>query len=175
MKQLAWYQHVAEQVNINPEMTDVSQAHCPALPKRQGSARIEEDEEEESPYMKKEEEVYVHIKEEQEEYFIPVENTHIEEQQKRYPLIKEEADPPYVKVEVIDVSKWTGESLKGEDAGPSQASRGAEPTSGGSSSLKEGSQADLMVQSSESDDATSHSLFSPRPSCHAPSRILPRV
>ncbi|XP_057711061.1 uncharacterized protein LOC130928464 isoform X2 [Corythoichthys intestinalis] len=131
-------------------MSDVSHVHPP---ERLESARLEE----ESPYIKKEEEEFVHIKEEQEEYFIRLQNPHIEEQQQPDPLKKEEEDPPYVKVEVVDIPKWTDEPLKGEDGGPSEASRRAELLSGDSS---KGFQADnLIAQPSESDDFTSHSLF----------------
>ncbi|XP_057676547.1 zinc finger protein 35-like isoform X3 [Corythoichthys intestinalis] len=131
-------------------MSDVSQAQ------RQESARMEE----ESPYIKKVEEEFVHIKEEQEEYFIRLQNPHIEEQQQPPPLKKEE-DPQYVKVEVVYIPKWTGESFKGEDGGPSEVSRGTEPPNGSSSnSSKERSQAaNLIARPSESDDFTSHSLF----------------
>ncbi|XP_057710213.1 uncharacterized protein LOC130928036 isoform X2 [Corythoichthys intestinalis] len=140
-------------------MSDVSHAH---RPERLESARMELAEE--SPYIKKLEEEFVHIKEEQEEYFIRVENPHIEEQQQPDPLKKDEEDPPYVKVELVNIPKWTGEPLKGEDGGPSEGSRGAEPPNGSSCS-KEGSQADnLIARPSESDDFTSHSLFCRNPS-----------
>ncbi|XP_057710010.1 zinc finger protein 771-like [Corythoichthys intestinalis] len=127
-------------------MSDVSQAHHPEC---QESPRIEEE--------------FVHIKEDQEEYFNRVENPHIEEQQQPHPLEKEGEDHPNVKVEVVDIPKWTDEPLKGEDGGPSEASRRAEPPSGSSSSSssKEGSQADnLIARPSESDNFTSHSLLS---------------
>ncbi|XP_057710084.1 uncharacterized protein LOC130927952 [Corythoichthys intestinalis] len=131
-------------------MSDVSQA---IRPERQDSPRMEE----ESPYIKTVEEEFGHIKEEQEEYFIRLQNPHIEEQQQPDPLKKEEEDPPYVKMEVVDIPKWTDEPLKGEDGGPSEASRGAELLSGSSS---KGFQADnLIARPSESDDFTSHSLF----------------
>ncbi|XP_057710262.1 uncharacterized protein LOC130928063 isoform X4 [Corythoichthys intestinalis] len=134
-------------------MSDVSQAH---RPERQESPRMEE----ELPYIKKVEEEFVHIKEEQEEYFIRVVNPHIEEQQQPQPLKKEEEDPPYVKVVVVDIPKWTDEPLKGEDGGVKEASRGTEPQNGSNSSSKEGSQADnLIARPSESDNFTSHSLF----------------
>ncbi|XP_057711207.1 zinc finger protein 79-like [Corythoichthys intestinalis] len=133
----------------------VSQAH---RPERLESARMEEAEE--SPYIKKVEEEFVHIKEEQEEYFIRLQNPHIKEQQQPHPLKKEEADPPYVKVEVVNIPKWTSEPLKGEDGGPSEASSWTEPPNDSSGSSKEGSQADnLIARPSESDDFTSHSLF----------------
>ncbi|XP_057709915.1 uncharacterized protein LOC130927844 isoform X2 [Corythoichthys intestinalis] len=112
---------------------------------------------EESPYTKKLEEEFVHIKEEQ-EYFIRVENPHIEEQQQPHPLKKEEEDPPYVKVEVVDIPNWSDEPLMGEDGGLSEASRGADLLSGSGS--KEGFQADnLIARPSESDDFTSGLLF----------------
>ncbi|XP_057711197.1 uncharacterized protein LOC130928531 isoform X3 [Corythoichthys intestinalis] len=133
-------------------MSDVSQVH---RPERQECARMKEEEEEESPCVKNVEEELVHIKE---EYFIRVENPHIEEQQQLHPLKKEEDDPLYVKVEVVDIQKWTDGNLKGEDGGPSEASRGAELLSGSSS--KEGFQADnLIPRPSESDDFTSFSMF----------------
>ncbi|XP_057710184.1 uncharacterized protein LOC130928022 isoform X3 [Corythoichthys intestinalis] len=137
-------------------MSDFSHAH---RPERLESARMEVAEE--SPYIKKLGEEFVHIKEEQEEYFIRVENPHIEEQQQPHPpLEKDEEDPSYIKVELVNIPKWTGEPLKGEDGGPSEASRGAEPPNGSSSCSKEGSQADnLIAPPSESDDFTSHSLF----------------
>ncbi|XP_057675225.1 uncharacterized protein LOC130905657 isoform X6 [Corythoichthys intestinalis] len=136
-------------------MSDANQAHRPEL---QESPRMEE-KEEESPYVKVEEE-FVLIKEERKEYLITVENPHIEEKQQSHPLKKEEEDPSYVKDEVVDVPEWTCEPLKGEDGGPSDASRGAKSPSGGSSSSTEGSQIDnLITQPSESDNATSHSLF----------------
>ncbi|XP_057710224.1 uncharacterized protein LOC130928042 isoform X3 [Corythoichthys intestinalis] len=132
--------------------SDVSQAHRPEC---QESPRMEE----ELPYIKKVEEEFIHIKEEQEEYFFRVGNPHIEEQQQPHPLKKEEEDPPYVKVEVVNTPKWTSEHLKGEDGGPSEASSWTEPPNGSSSSSKEGSQADnLIARPSESDDFTSHSL-----------------
>ncbi|XP_057711999.1 uncharacterized protein LOC130929087 isoform X3 [Corythoichthys intestinalis] len=132
-------------------ISDVSEAH---RPERQESPRMEE----ESPYIKVEEE-FVHVKEEQEEYFIRLQNLHIEEQQQSDPLKKEEEDLPYVKVEVVDIPKWTVEPLKGESGGPGEASRAAEPPNGSSTS-KEGSQADnLIARPSESDEFTSHSLF----------------
>ncbi|XP_057685149.1 chromo domain-containing protein cec-1-like [Corythoichthys intestinalis] len=139
-------------------MSDVSQLHHPEC---QESARMEdEEEEEESTYVKKVEEEFVHIKEEQEEYFTRVENPHIEEQQQPHPLKKEEEDPPYVKVEVVDIPKWTEETFKGEDEGLSEASRGEEPPSGSSSSSKEGFQADnLIARPSERDNFTSRLLF----------------
>ncbi|XP_057709611.1 uncharacterized protein LOC130927674 isoform X5 [Corythoichthys intestinalis] len=134
-------------------MSDISQAHHP---ERLESARMEVAEE--SPYIIKLEEEFVHIKEEQEEYFMRVENPHIEEQQQPHPLKKEEEDPPYVKVEVVNIPKWTSEPLKDKDGGPSEASRGKEPPN--SSRSKEGYQADnLIARPSESDDFTSHSLF----------------
>ncbi|XP_057710179.1 uncharacterized protein LOC130928020 isoform X4 [Corythoichthys intestinalis] len=136
-------------------MSDVSQVHHP---ERLEPARMEVVEE--SPYIKKLEEEFVHIKEEQEEYFIRVENPHIEEQQEPHPLKKEEEDPPLVKVEVVSIPKWTSEPLTDEDGGPSEASRGTEPPNGSNSRSKEGSQADnLLARTSESDDFTSHSLF----------------
>ncbi|XP_057683625.1 uncharacterized protein LOC130910394 isoform X3 [Corythoichthys intestinalis] len=138
-------------------MSGVSQVHRPERPE---SAHMEEEEEEEeeSPYIKKVEEEIAHIKE---EYFIRVDNPHIEEQQQPHPLKKEEEDPLYVKVKVVDIPKWTDETLKGEDGGPSEASGGAEPPSGTSSRSIEGSQADnLIPRPSESEDFTSHSLFS---------------
>ncbi|XP_057709609.1 uncharacterized protein LOC130927674 isoform X3 [Corythoichthys intestinalis] len=138
-------------------MSDISQAHHP---ERLESARMEVAEE--SPYIIKLEEEFVHIKEEQEEYFMRVENPHIEEQQQPHPLKKEEEDPPYVKVEVVNIPKWTSEPLKDKDGGPSEASRGKEPPN--SSRSKEGYQADnLIARPSESDDFTSHSLFYTRP------------
>ncbi|XP_057676126.1 uncharacterized protein LOC130906159 isoform X2 [Corythoichthys intestinalis] len=131
----------------------VSQVH---RPEHQESACMEEEEEEESPYVEKVEVEFVHIK----KYFIGVENPHIEEQQRPHPLKKEEDNPPYVKVEVVDIPKWTDETLMGEDEGPSEASTGAEPLSGSSSS-KEGFQADnLIARPSENEDFTSHSVFS---------------
>ncbi|XP_057712030.1 cilia- and flagella-associated protein 251-like isoform X2 [Corythoichthys intestinalis] len=137
-------------------MSDVSEEH---RPKRQGFAGMEEDEKEESLYVKKVEDEFVHIKEEQEEYLIRMEHHHIEEHQQPHPLKKEEEDPPYVKVEVVDIPEWTGQPLKGEDGSQSEASRGPEPQSG-SSNTKEGFQADnLIARPSESDDFTSHSLF----------------
>ncbi|XP_057709987.1 uncharacterized protein LOC130927896 [Corythoichthys intestinalis] len=136
-------------------MSDVSQAH---RPERLESARMEEAEE--SPYIRKVEEEFVHIKEEQEEYFITLQNPQIKEQQQPHPLKKEEEDPPYVIVEVVNIPKWTSEPLKGEDGGPSEASSGTEPPNGSISSSKDGSQADnLLARPSESDDFTSHSLF----------------
>ncbi|XP_057685143.1 zinc finger protein 771-like [Corythoichthys intestinalis] len=136
------------------KLQDVSQVH---RPERQECARMKEEEKEESPYVKNVEEELVHIKE---EYFIRVANPHIEEQQQPRPLKKEENNPRYVKVEVVNIPKWTDESLKGEDGGPSEASRGAEPPNGSSSSSKEGFQADnLIARPSESDDFTSRSLF----------------
>ncbi|XP_057710231.1 uncharacterized protein LOC130928046 isoform X4 [Corythoichthys intestinalis] len=136
-------------------MSDVSQAH---RPEHLESARMEEAED--SPYIKKVEEKFVHIKEEQEEFLIRLQDPHIKEQQQPHPLKKEEEDPPYVKVEVVDIPKWTVEPLKGEDGGPSDASRGAELSNGSSSSSKEGSQADnLIARPSDCDDFTSHSLF----------------
>ncbi|XP_057685110.1 involucrin-like isoform X2 [Corythoichthys intestinalis] len=133
---------------------DASQAHCP---ERQESARIGEEEEEESQFIKKEEEEFVHIKDEWDEYFIRVENPYIEEQQQPN-VLKMEEDPPYVKVEVVDIPKWSGEPLK--CCGPSEANREAEPPSGSSSSSTERSEADILfAQPSDSDDATSHSLF----------------
>ncbi|XP_057676544.1 uncharacterized protein LOC130906331 isoform X3 [Corythoichthys intestinalis] len=136
-------------------MSDVSQVH---RPERQESARMEEEEVEESPYIMKVVEEFVHIKEEQEEHFITVENPNIEEQQRPHPF--KEEDPPYVKVEVVDIPKWSGEPVKGEYGGPSEASRGAETPSGSSSSSKEGFQADnLTARPSESDDFTSYSVF----------------
>ncbi|XP_057712208.1 zinc finger protein 37-like [Corythoichthys intestinalis] len=132
-------------------MSDISQVH---RPERQESASMEGEEAEED--IKKVEEEFVHIKEEQEEYFIRVENPRIEEQQQPHPL--EEEDPPYVKMEVVEIPKWIGEPMKGQDGGPSEASLGAEPISGSSS--KEGFQADnLIARPSESDDFTSRSLF----------------
>ncbi|XP_057711241.1 uncharacterized protein LOC130928557 isoform X4 [Corythoichthys intestinalis] len=136
-------------------LKDVSQVH---RPERQESPRMEE----ELPYIKKVGEKFVHIKEEQEEYFIRVVNPYIEEQQQPHSLKKEEEeeDPPYVKVKVVDMPEWTDEPLKGEDGGESEASRGKEPQNGSNSSSKERSQADnLIAQPSESDDFTSHSLF----------------
>ncbi|XP_057712015.1 histone H3.v1-like isoform X2 [Corythoichthys intestinalis] len=134
-------------------MSDVS--HCT---ESKESARMEEEEEEESPYIKKAEEEFVHIKEEQEEYFIKDENPHIEQKQQPHPLKKEEEDLPYVKVEVGDIPKWTGEPLKCGDL--SEASKEAERPSGSSSSSTEGANTDnLIAQPSESDDPTSRSLF----------------
>ncbi|XP_057709776.1 cilia- and flagella-associated protein 251-like isoform X3 [Corythoichthys intestinalis] len=139
-------------------MSDVGEAHRPGC---QESARTEEEEEEkeeESLHVKKLVEESVHVKEEQKDYFIRVENPHIEEQQQPHPLKNE--DPPYVKMEVMDIPMWTGEPLKGKDGGLSEASRGAEPSSASSSSSKEGFQTDkLFARPSESDDNTSHSLF----------------
>ncbi|XP_057710017.1 uncharacterized protein LOC130927912 isoform X3 [Corythoichthys intestinalis] len=128
-------------------MSDVSQTN---RPKSQESTRMEEEEEEASLYVKKMVEKFVHIKEEPEEYFIRVENPHILEQQQPHPLKKEEEDPPYVKVVVVDIPKWIGDPLMGEDSGPNEAS----------SSSSKGFQADyLFARPSESDDFTSHSLF----------------
>ncbi|XP_057711212.1 uncharacterized protein LOC130928539 isoform X3 [Corythoichthys intestinalis] len=136
-------------------MSVVSQAH---RPEHLESARMEEAED--SPYIKKVEEKFVHIKEKQEEYLIRLQNPHIKEQQQPHPLKKEEEDPPYVKVEVVDIPKWTSEPLKGEDGRPSEASRGTEPLNGSNSSSKEGSRADnLLARPSNSDDFTSRSLF----------------
>ncbi|XP_057705060.1 zinc finger and BTB domain-containing protein 47-like isoform X2 [Corythoichthys intestinalis] len=127
-------------------MSDVSQE------KRQEFGRIKEEEEGEelSQIKKEEDDEFVHIKEEQKEYFIKVENPHIEEQQQQpHPLKGEDVKE--------EVSKWTGEPLKVEDGGPIEASGGAEPPSGGSSCSKEGSH--LITQPSEIDNATSHSLL----------------
>ncbi|XP_057710250.1 uncharacterized protein LOC130928057 isoform X3 [Corythoichthys intestinalis] len=143
-------------------MSDVSQGR---RPERQESPRMEE----ESPSREKVKEEFVHIKEEQEDYFTSLQNPHIEEQQQSQPLKKEEEDPPYVKVEVVNLPKWTGEPLKGEDGGPSEASRGAELLSGSSS--KEGFQADnLIARPSESEDFTTHSLFCFLHSVNVPSQ-----
>ncbi|XP_057710246.1 uncharacterized protein LOC130928055 isoform X3 [Corythoichthys intestinalis] len=145
-------------------MSDVSQAQ---RPERQESPGMEA----ESPYINKVEEEFVHIKEEQEEYFNRVVNPHVEEQQQPHPLKKEAEDPPYVKVEVVDIPKWTDEPLKGEDGGVSEASRGTEPQNISNSSSKEGSQADnLIAQPSASDDFTSLSLF-----CHGGSCVTNNV
>ncbi|XP_057711739.1 uncharacterized protein LOC130928931 isoform X3 [Corythoichthys intestinalis] len=132
-------------------MADNSQAQGPQC---QESARIKEEEKvEESPYIKKVGDRFVQIKEEQEE------NPHIEDQKQPHPVKKEEVeeDPPYVKVELVDIPKWTDEPLKGEDGGPSVPNERAEPPRGSNSSSKEGFQAD--ARPSDSDDTTSHSRF----------------
>ncbi|XP_057682231.1 uncharacterized protein LOC130909582 isoform X4 [Corythoichthys intestinalis] len=62
-----------------------------------------------SARIKQEEEDLPYIKEEQEEHFITVSNSHIEEQHRQPSLKKEEEDPPYVKEEV-DITNLTGEA-----------------------------------------------------------------
>ncbi|XP_077471272.1 uncharacterized protein LOC144085639 isoform X4 [Stigmatopora argus] len=105
-----------------------------------------------APVKDEENEQFECIKEEQMEHFISVGKLHMEEQQQ--PLIKMEEDPPYVKEEGMDVPLWAVEPLSGQD-GPSEASGGAEPLSGSSST--EESQADkLMAPPSASYDASSH-------------------
>ncbi|XP_057682229.1 uncharacterized protein LOC130909582 isoform X2 [Corythoichthys intestinalis] len=63
-----------------------------------------------SARIKQEEEDLPYIKEEQEEHFITVSNSHIEEQHRQPSLKKEEEDPPYVKEEV-DITNLTGTSV----------------------------------------------------------------
>ncbi|XP_077482217.1 uncharacterized protein LOC144092924 [Stigmatopora argus] len=124
-------------------MKDVNQAH-----------RTEH--QESAPMKDEDNEDFLCIKEEQMEHFITVGKRHNEEEQR--PRIKVEEVPLYVKEEGVYVPMCTVEPLKGEDEGPSQASRGAEPPSGSSST--ERFQADnLMAPPPDSRNTTSHLQF----------------
>ncbi|XP_057673637.1 zinc finger protein 391-like isoform X1 [Corythoichthys intestinalis] len=152
---------------------DVSPAH---LWEHQESACIKEEEEEESPSIV-EDEMFIHMegsrkylgaeRQEQEspgvkkDVQLPQikeeepEPCQQKEREKQLPIKKEEEELPFNK-EGEGITRSTGEPLNSED-GPSEASRGAVPSSGGgSSSSTEGLQVDRFIAPlSDSEDATS--------------------
>ncbi|XP_057711358.1 gastrula zinc finger protein XlCGF7.1-like [Corythoichthys intestinalis] len=113
---------------------------------------VAERKEPEYPGVKQEDVELPQIKEEEPE------PSQQEEREEKLPIKKEEEELPYVKEEE-GISRSTGEPLKSED-GPSEASKGVEPPScGSSSSSTERLQPDIFIAPPDRNGATSHSPY----------------
>ncbi|XP_057702825.1 oocyte zinc finger protein XlCOF6-like isoform X2 [Corythoichthys intestinalis] len=126
---------IPDQASLSPSV-DVSKEHHP---ERQESFHIKKEEEEE----------FLHIQ----EIFIQVQHPHVEEESQPPRVKKEEEESPLIKEEQKDITSLSGVHLKSEDEAepPSSSSTGDGDHCGGSPAD------DLVELVSDSDQATSHS------------------